>query len=172
MIKIEQVERYKNLIVNTAIILAALIIAHNIYNANLVAGTALKTRIGEEEKKNLELEKIGGMEKKITAYKKLFPSKEAGAVMNDIVGIAKISKVEVLSVKPLQGEVRGDYVKNSFSVSVIASNYDDLAKFINALETSRSFYMIDGMDINRRDVQDGSKLVVNLRMSSVAAKVK
>ncbi|MFH0855034.1 MAG: type 4a pilus biogenesis protein PilO [Candidatus Omnitrophota bacterium] len=165
----EQLDKYKNKAINAAIIAIALIIAYNIYKGSLSTSDALRARIDEEEKKSVELEKIDRIDKKISAYKKLLPDKEASLVMDDIVGIAKSSGIKILSVKPAQEELAGDYIKNNFDVSLSAPHYDDLAKFINMLETSGSVYMVDSLDIDNKSSLDSSELTVSLRISSVIA---
>lgn len=59
-----RVGKYKNLTINLAIIILALIISYNIYKGNLSALESLKAKISEEEKKISELSKIDKMEKK------------------------------------------------------------------------------------------------------------
>lgn len=172
MVQPEQLDKYKNAFVNIVIIIVALIVSYNIYKSDISTDNSLKAKISEEENKNVELEKIGRMEKKVSVYKKLLSSKETSAVMDDIVGIAQASGVKILSLKPSQGEYRSDYIKSNFDVKISASGYDNLAKFINMLETSDSVYMVESMDIDKKTEVDKSELTANLQISSVAAAVQ
>ncbi len=164
-----EVNKYKNTIINVAVIIAALLIAYNIYKGNLSTLGSLKGKISDEEKKSGELEKISRMENKIAAYRKLLVKRETSAVMNDISAIAKATDVKVLSLKPGQRESRPDYLKDNFDVSVNASSYDSLAKFINTIESYNNVYTIDNMEISNQSELQKSGLTVNLRIGSVAA---
>lgn len=172
MAQFEQLSKYRNAVINIAIIIVALVIASGIYKSNVAVNNSLKVKISEEEKKSIEMEKISGMKRKISAYKRLLTFRETNMVMNDIVGIAKSSGVKVLSIKPAQQEAVSDYIKNNFDVSVEAFGYEDLARFINMLEASENVYMVDNITIDKKGGQDNSGLIANLRISSVAAKIK
>lgn len=172
MTQLEQINKYKNLAINIAIILLALVIAFNIYQGSLSTSASLKAQISAEEKKNIELEKIVKMEKRIDSYKDLLPGKDTSAVMDAIIGFAKASGVKVLSVKPLQEESRVDYLKRSFNVVMRARTYNNLARFVNMLEGSDNVYIVENIDMDRAGSQDNSELTANLRISSVSATVK
>ncbi|MDO8662290.1 MAG: type 4a pilus biogenesis protein PilO [Candidatus Omnitrophota bacterium] len=164
-----QTDKYRNMLINAAIITVTLIIAYNLYQASLSQAQSLKAKISEEEKKNIELEKMGKLEKRIAAYRSLLVVRETSAVMSDISDIAKETKVKVLSVKPSQKESAADYAKAIFEVTLNAGGYDQLAKFINAIEAYENVYMVEGMDISSQPGLDQSGLTVNLRISSVSA---
>ncbi len=170
MAQLEQIEKYKDKIISAVIIIAALVIAANIYKGNQAKIKSLEVKISEEEKKNSEIEKIIRMEKKIASFKKLLPRKEASLVMADISNIAKQAKVRVLTVRPEGEESGADYIKDIFEVIVHAASYDDLGKFINVIETSANVYAVDGIDITLQAKGEKEKLAVNLRISSVSAK--
>ena len=165
----EQVNKYKNLFINAVIIIAALIVAYNLYNSGSSNAESLRAKISGEEKKNMELEKIGKLEKKITAYRKLLVERDDSAVMNDISDIAKDAGVEVVSVRPSQKEPGSDYTKSLFELTINANGYDKLAKFINAVESYNNVYMIESMDINSQPGPGKSELTISLRVSSVSA---
>lgn len=169
MISQEQVDKYKNAVINMAVVIIALVIAVNIYNGKTAEINSLKLKINEEEKKNLELEEIGRTEKKKGAYKKLFVKKEASEVMADINDIANAAGVSVLSVKPSQSDSTTDYSKDAFEIAVKARSYDILAKFINSLESFASVYMIDDMAVDSSEEFSKKGLTVTLRISSIAA---
>ncbi|MCX5695110.1 MAG: type 4a pilus biogenesis protein PilO [Candidatus Omnitrophica bacterium] len=168
MVQLGQIDKYKNKIINLVIILIALLIALNIYKDRLAQIESLKVKISEEAKKNNELEKIARMKLKINSYKELLTKREASLVMADLSEISKGAEVKVLSVKPYQKESAGDYNREVFEVNINAPSYDSLGKFINALESYKNVYMVDGIDISSQGVLNKKGLTVNLHISSVA----
>jgi hypothetical protein len=169
MIAQEQIDKYKNKIINIVVIFFALVIAVNIYKGKASEFNSLKVRISEEGKKNLEFEKINRMEKKIGSYKELFVNREASLVMADINNIAKGADVKVLSIKPSQNESADDYSKDIFEVAVNAPSYDILAKFINTVESFSNVYMVEGMEVSYKDQLKKNGLTAILLISSVVA---
>lgn len=172
MSQTEQMEKIKNRAVSLAIIIAALVVAYNIYNSNLIASNSLKAQISEEEKKNVELEKIGKLDKKVSAYKKLLSNKDASEVMDEVVGMAKSAGVKISSIKPSQEESSGDYIKSYFDINVSVPGYENLGKFINILETSENVYMVENVSIGKMSGQDDRGLSVSLRISLVTATLR
>lgn len=170
MAQLEQMEKYKDKLISAAIITAALVIAFNIYQGNQASLKSLEAQISEEEKKNVEIEKIIRMDRKIASYKKLLLRRDASLVISDISEIAKQAKARVLTVRPEREESGPDYVKDIFEVAVNTDTYDDLAKFINAIETSNNIYAIEGIDISHQPRGEKVELAVSLRISSVSAK--
>ncbi len=169
MAQAELINKYKDMLINAGIIIVALIIAFNVYNGGSSNVESLRIKISEEEKKNIELDKIGKLEKKIAAYRTLLAEREASAVMSDISAIAKDAEVEVLSVKPSQKESRDNYNKAIFEVTVNAGGYDQLAKFINLVEAYENVYMVENIDINSQPELGKAELKASLSISSVSA---
>lgn len=169
MAQLELVNKYKNMLINAGIIIVALVVASNLYNDNSSNVASLRLKISEEEKKNMELDKLGEMEKKIADYRSLLVAQEASAVMSDISTMAKDAGIEVLSVKPSQREPRADYSQDIFDLTLNSRGYNQLAKFIKGVESYENVYMIESMDISVQSGQDKVGLVVNLRISSPSA---
>jgi len=165
----DQIDKYKNAIINIAVIVFTLVIANNIYKGKTAEIDSLKVKISEEAKKNIEMDKIIRMEKRKDAYKKLFANRETSAIMADISSIASGAGVKVLSVKPSQKESAADYSKEIFELVVTAHSYDILAEFINRIESFKNVYIIDGMEISSSDGFDRKGLTASLRISSVVA---
>ena len=163
----EQIDKYKNLIINIAIIIVILIVASNIYKGNLGRVESIRVKISEEEKKNSELEKISQLESRKKLYRKLLAKRETSLVMADISDIAKAADVNVLSVKPLQREASVDYSKDVFTLTVNAPSYDSLGRFINALESYENVYIVESMEISNQAGNAKKGLAANLRLSSV-----
>ena len=163
----EQIDKYKNIIINIVIIIVTLIIATNIYKGNQGRLESLNLKINEEEKKNSELEKISQMESREKLYKKLLAKREASLIMADINDITKAAGVNVLSVKPLQKESSANYSKDIFAVTVNTSSYHNLGQFIDALESYGNVYIVESMEISNQASDNKKGLAANLRISSV-----
>lgn len=166
----EQIDKYKNAIINIAVIVITLVIASNIYKGKAAEINSLKIKIDNEEKKNVELNEISRAQMKLDAYKKLFVKKEASSVMTDISDIAKVAGVKVVAVKPSQAETSEDYSKDIFEVTVNALSYDGLAKFISNIESFSNVYIIDGIQVRPVDKLEKKGLRADLRISSVITK--
>jgi len=164
-----QIDKYKDKLINAVIIIVALIFATNIYKDYAAKINTMKSKISEAAKKNEELEKISQMDRKINAFRGLLTEKEKGVVISSITDIAKATGVDLLSVKPSDKEVGDDYVKDLFDVAINAPNYNILAKFVNAVETYKNFYIIEGITVVPQEKNDKMILTVNLHLSSVSA---
>ncbi|MFA5096196.1 MAG: hypothetical protein WC478_02530 [Candidatus Omnitrophota bacterium] len=165
----EQLEKYRNAIINASVVILSLVIAYNIYKTHLVTALSLKAQISEEKKKNSELEKINLMERKISSYKRLLVKRDASAIMNDISEMAREADIKVISIKPSQGEAGADYLKDNFDVMVNAPHYNAVGKFVYLVESHNNLYMVDSLDINNKAETGPAGLTVNLRISSVVA---
>jgi len=163
----EEIDKYKNTIINIAVVIVGLIIALNIYQGGLGRIKSMEAKISEEENKNRELEKISQLESKKNSYKELFSKQEANSVMADISKIAKAANVSVVSVKPLAKESSADYSKDIFEITVNASSYDNLAEFINAIESYNNVYIVEGLKISIQEGIAKKGLAANLLISSV-----
>lgn len=169
---VAEIDKYRDKLINAVIITVALIFSYNIYKDNAVKIDFLKRKISEEVKKNDELEKISRMDSKINSYRNLLTEKEKGTVMSNISDIAKMTDIEVLSVKPSKQEAGEDYAKDFFEVVINAPDYNVLAKFINAVETYKSFYIVESVNVTSQSKNDKRSLTVSLQLSSVSAKSK
>ena len=165
----EQLEKYRNAIINASVVILSLVIAFNIYKAHVATALSLKAQISEEMKKNSELEKINLMERKISSYKRLLVKRDASAIMNDISAMAREADIKVISIKPSQGEAGADYLKDNFDVIVSAPYYNAVGKFVYLVESHNNLYMVDILDINNKAETGTVGLTVNLRISSVVA---
>ncbi len=174
MAQAEQADKLKNMLLNAGIIIVALFIAYNIFNAGNSNANSLKARINEEEKKNSELEKISKLEQRLAVYRNLLSKRDASAVMADIGDIGKAAGVKIISLKPAQRESKSAYTKEIFDLKVSVKDYHTLAKFINKIETYNNVYIVESMEISSIDtgMQAGPEdklLTVSLKISSVSA---
>lgn len=162
------INKNKNKVFNVVLIIVALFFAWNIYKKQIVKIDILKSDIIEEEKKNRALKIIGVLGGKVDSYRRLLVKKEVSFLMNDINNIAREAGVNIISIKPSGEEQQADYVKYNFDLTVSASDYDGLAKFINALEVNKSVYMVDVLEIRSNSYNREKELNANLRVSAVA----
>ncbi len=173
-IKIESLNKYKNRILNSAIIIIALIIAGNIYkNQSLKAGQLLEKK-EMETKKNAVLGNISRLEKKFSAYKKFVNKKDISAVINTINNIARESGVKINSIKPQPELEEADYIKYPFLLAVNAKDYHSLGGFISKLESSPDIYAVENINIRliteQQKIKDIDEIAVDLAVSTCLLK--
>jgi len=157
--------KYKNTVINIAIIILALVIASNIYKKQVNDLDSLKQKKEEEIKKCGVLENISNLEKKINSYKNTIPAKDANLVINAISNIARDSGVKILSIKPVAEQRQPDYINIPFDLTVSAANYHIIGELINRLETYQDIYKVDSLEI--RSDEKTNELTANLRVSAI-----
>lgn len=163
----------KNKILNFAIIILALFIAFQIYRSAEENINSLIRQKDDQLKKNIILNEISVLEKKIEKYKKAFVKKDLSSVMDTLSDIAKNNSINIISVKPASEEAAGDYVKTSFIITVNAASYHSLGDFISQLESSKDIYIVDELSVAsggpERAVENiTSGLAVNLKISTIS----
>lgn len=174
MAQADNADKFRNMLFNAGLIIAALFVAYSIYNAGNSAANSLKTEISEEIKKNSALENINKLEQRLAVYRNLLSKRDASEVMGDIGDIANGAGVKVISLKPSQRESASDYSKEIFDVTVTVKDYHALAKFVNEIEAYKNVYMVENMEINGIPAgmpadSENRLLTVNLKISSVSA---
>ncbi len=175
LLKVEVLIKNKNKILNFGIIFLALIIAFQIYKSGNQRINSLIQEQEYELKKNKVSEDIAGLEKRIEGYKKNLVKKEMGSVMDSLSNIAKNSSVKISSIKPINDEVYGDYVKSSFLITVSAPDYHSLGNFISRVESYKDIYFIDEVSMSMGFLESnqikgkmGAGLRVNLKISTIS----
>lgn len=160
----------KNLLLNVIIIAVACFIAFNfIYKNQEQELQGLVAKKDVEIKKNAVLENIGRLEKKIDDYKTLLPKRDVGETINTINNLARGAAIKIVSIRPLAAEERtANYVKSSFEISLSASSYHALGKFISNLESYQDVYIVESADIVSQEA--GKELTANLKVSAIAVK--
>ncbi len=167
---LNDVLNYKNKIINTAIIILAIIIASNLYKSQTRSIGSLK------EKKELEIKKIGvlgemhKLTKLIEIYKGLVNKKDISTVINMLNHIAKESDINIITVKPVKEQISSLYIKYPFELSVNTAHYDNIGKFISKLENSPDIYIIDSAQIRSTGAKKGINLVMDLKLSTIIFK--
>lgn len=158
----------KNTLLNVLILLIACFIAFNfIYKGQEQQLQSLTARKDVESKKNAVLENIKGMEKKIDDYRSMLPKKEVDEAINTISNLARGEGLKIVSIKPPTSEEKTpEYTKASFDVSLSASSYHALGRFISNLESYADVYIVDSVDIMPQE--EGKELTANLKISTIA----
>ncbi|MCX5711017.1 MAG: type 4a pilus biogenesis protein PilO [Candidatus Omnitrophica bacterium] len=162
-------KKYKNMVLNAAVVLLAFFIAFNfIYKKQQVKIALLDETKKTEARKNLLLDNISLLENKIDAYSRLLVKKDASSVINSINEMARASGIKIISIRPALEQAYSDYIKSTFDLSVQAETYHALGRFVSKIENYSNVYTVDSVEI-RSDTQAGG-LVVNLKVSSIAYK--
>ena len=164
----EFANKYKNKIINIAVILLALIISGNIYRGQSAEMRLLEKGKAEELKKNEVLERIGRLEDKIKAYQKILMKKDAGSIMNTLTKIGSATGVEIASIKPEEEQKSADYCLAPFSMTVKARDFHSLGNFVSKIENDSDKYTIEILEVSPAS-QIGKKegrLTVNLLVHS------
>jgi hypothetical protein len=173
MEKIELLEKNKNKILNFGIIILALFIALQIYRVGNQQVDFLIQEKDDELKKNTVIEEIANLEKRIEAYKKVFVKKDISAVMATLSGIAKISSVKIISIKPSDEEVYPNYIKSTFLINVSAPSYHFLGDFISRIESHKDIFLVGAVSVistlSDQDLEvDKADLNVDLQISTIS----
>ncbi len=160
------VAKHKNKLINTAIIILALVVANHIFK---IQSEKIK-RLQEDKKNELRrrevLVAIDELENKLNQYRQDLARKDSSAVISSINELAKESGVSILSIKPDQEARLGDYAKVPFMLSLKAAGSHAIGKFISKLEANREvFYSVESLRI--APAPDGSGLTASLKLSSI-----
>ena len=164
------INRYKNKILNVAIIVVSLFTAYNIYKDQAKVIQNLNGNKQKEIEKNEILGSISKVDKKIRAYKAFMNKKDASLIIDDLGNIADNSNVKLISIKPDPEQMYPLYVKYAFNLGVTVDNYNTLGKFINKLEKSDDVYVIEalGVSVEHASSKEGEMkgLMVIMRVST------
>jgi uncharacterized protein YxeA len=148
MINYDLFERNKNLIINIAIVILAMIIAFQFHKS---ANDKIDSLVQEEkleQEKNKVAENIAILEKKAEAYKKVFVKKDLASVMDTLSGIAKDTAVKIISVKPSVEETQDNYTAFPFLITLDAPSYHALGDFISKIENHKDIFLVNDIVIN------------------------
>lgn len=164
------INRYKNKILNVAIIVVSLFTAYNIYKDQAKVIHNLNGNKQKEIEKNEILGSISKVDKKIRAYKAFMNKKDVSLIIDDLGNIAENSNVKLNSIKPDPEQIYPLYVKYAFNLGVTVDNYNTLGKFINKLERSDDVYVIEalGVSVEHSSSKEGEMkgLMVIMRVST------
>lgn len=137
----------KENIFSVVVISICLMVAFKIYNGNQAVIASLKQTEETERKKNEVLQEISGLEKGFQSLKDKVNNKAITSIIYSLTTLAKNSDVKITYIRP-EGEANaGTYLKYPFELSVSASSYHKLGKFVSRLENAPEFYSVDKMDL-------------------------
>ncbi len=148
---INLLSKYKNALLNVAIIALALVISKNIYQNQAKEISTLMQLKESAQKKNAALEDISQLQKKFAVFRASINNKDIAIVMGKISDIAKEYGIKILSVRPLPDKDCGTYTAYAFDLNITSASYHNLGKFISKLESSPDIYYITNLNMARRE---------------------
>lgn len=163
------INRYKNKILNVAIIVVSLFTAYNIYKDQAKIIQNLNGNKQKEIEKNEILGNISKVDKKIRAYKAFMNKKDVSLIIDNLGNIAENSNTKIISIKPDPDQTYPLYIKYAFNLGVEVDNYNTLGKFINKLEKSDDIYVIEGLSVSAEHTSKEGEikgLIINMRVST------
>ena len=154
----ETVGRYKNAIINIAVIIVALFISYKVYEGQQNNIDAINNKKGVELQKNTIIAEISRSEKKFTGYKQYLDKKDASSVIGTIGALAADSAVEINSIRPNAEENLPVYMKYPVFVGLKARDYHTLGKFIAKLESHPDVYIVKSLSVRPAGKGSGNEL--------------
>jgi len=159
--------KHKNKIINSTIIILALIISSNIYKKQNHEMELLKKKQDIEIKKNEIIKNISQFTIRIKSYKNLLTKKDISSIITNISEMAKQSGIKIVSIRPESEQEFPNYIKFPFILALSAADYNAIGKFIGKVESYQDVYIVEALNIRPSEVLT-MELTVNLKLSSVA----
>lgn len=164
-------KEHKNRVINIGIVLAAIFIAFKIYSSQEVEITLLNQAKEEEKNKNDILTEIEKKDKVLQGYSNFINQKDRNSILNNISDIARLSSVELVSIRPINEEDVSFYSKLNYDLRLSSDSYHNIGKFISLLESAPDIFLVEKMTINQQITQSGEKrrekINVDLRISTI-----
>lgn len=154
---LESAKGNKNIIVNAGIILAAIFIAFKIYSSQGPEIVLLNQAIEEEKNKNDVLEKIEKKDKELKEYIKFINQKERSSIINIISDMARLSAVEIISIRPMKEENVSFYIKLNYDLKLLSNSYHNIGKFVSLLESSPDIFSLERITMGQQTAQAGER---------------
>lgn len=168
---LESAKGHKNIIVNAGIILAAIFVAFKIYSSQGSEIALLNQAREEEKNKNDVLKKIEKKDKELEEYIKFINQKERGLIINDISDMARLSAVEIISIKPVNEENVSFYTKLNYDLKLSSDSYHNIGKFVSLLESNPDIFLVERITMDQQATQAGEtkieKIKADLRISTI-----
>ncbi|MCM8797470.1 MAG: type 4a pilus biogenesis protein PilO [Candidatus Omnitrophica bacterium] len=158
-------KKQKNRIVNLFIIALALFIAFNIHAKQSKQARAYKDKITVETEKNVLLKKLEDIIKDFEAYDQVMPLGETDELVKTLSEIAKETDVKIISLRPQNRQIVGNYIKTPFDLKISCFSYSVLGSFIAKLENSKEFFQVDSFVVSFDGGEEG---VFGLTVSNIA----
>jgi len=168
------VSKYKSKVFNIGVIVLALIVGLNLYQAQQRAIEILNAKRENEIKKNGVLTQISSQEKLIAQIAKVVNAKkEVSGLSDKLVVMAKENNVKIISIKPQAEKDFPLYVKYPFDLT-LSANYHRISRFISRLESAPEIFMVESLNMKApAEYQEGSEnetLIIDLRLSTIVMK--
>ncbi|MFZ2356808.1 MAG: type 4a pilus biogenesis protein PilO [Candidatus Omnitrophota bacterium] len=171
-------KEYKDRIVNVLIILAAIFIAFKIYSSQGTEIALLNQAREEEKNKNDILKEIEKKDKELQEYTTFINQKDRNSIFNNISDMAKLSAVELISIRPLNEENVSFYIKLNYDLKISSDSYHSIGKFVSLLESAPDIFLVEKIAMSQQTTQAGErrteKINADLRISTIfiAAKTR
>jgi len=163
--------KHKKNILNVIVIMAALMIAGNIYKGQSKAIALLRERKESELRKNELLLALSQSEDKMNMYKDAIGKKNVSAIINTISNMAKDTEVNIISLKPEDAQADSFYMRYPFTLDIQADNYHSIGKFISRLESSPDIYIVELLTIKvATEGSAESKLNAGIKLNTIGLK--
>lgn len=159
---LKELGKYKSNALNVLVICVSLIVAYNIYKNQSKNMQALKEKGELEVKKNEVLGKISQSEKVFNAYKNYLNKKDMSLLINTIGNLAKEANVKILAIKPIMEEKSPVYTRYPFDLTVGATDYHAIGRFISKIESHPDIYFVDRLTMRQKDVTGDAEQKYNL----------
>jgi len=171
------IEKHKNKVFNTVIIVVALLISYNvIYKKGIKNKEMLTETRNTETKKNILLKDIIESEIKVDSFKQTINKKDLSLMLKKLSSLAKESSVDLISLKPQNEKDYPDYKEYSYNILIMAPSYHHIGNFISSLESSPDLYIIDSLTLRPEGIYSGrnkpkeTKLSASLSLSTIIIK--
>ena len=168
----------KNMIINIAVAMVAVIIAVNIYGAQVKKTNELRARRDIEQRKNEILAQINQVHSQLLSYNNFFLDNAEG-MMNEVNELARAENIEIISIRPSIIEKQVMWIRYPLQLQVVAPDFHALGSFISKLESQPQVYVVSdvimrskqrefekGLDVEQRELKKG--LDVDLTVSGFA----
>lgn len=168
-----QDSRSKNILLDGIIVIVALVVTWNIYNANVNKRKSLFEEKETAQKKNEVLRQIVALEGKIDSYKVQINKNppDSAKILNVINTMAQAAGVKLSSIKPEQRISKDFYSQDKYSLSFQVYDYHTLGKFISKLESNPDFFFaVDNVALQEQAlVTTGNmpEIIVQLSVSAL-----
>jgi Tfp pilus assembly protein PilO len=149
--------KYKKMILNLAVVLAALLVSFRLYTAQEKEISGLRKQKENEVKKNAVLADIGQMERRLDSYRQFLNKKKIVECVVKLNNAARSASVNISSIMPLDTIEAPYYSLYPFNLVILGKDYHALAKFINDLEKDSDIYMINLLSIGPQGGGDDAK---------------
>ncbi len=162
----------KENILSLVIVIAAMIIAVNIYKGKADSLASLKTNIGSETEKNKVLGDIALLEKNVIFLKNKVNTKSGKSIMETFNAIIEQAGVKGGSTKVLDEINYPAYTKCPFELVVYADTFHKLGKLISLLESSPDIFWVESVSVTSNPAQQaqGNRITARLIVSTAAVK--